>query len=1193
VLLGYKIQIKLIQQAKNTNMTEPKNAHKLSEEQRRYFDKLTEKRKNLIQVLQENGIIEPFVNLIVDTYRDSAHFVYELLQNADDTEATSVRFILDKKGLFFSHNGKVPFSVSDPDFELNSKAGHINAITTFSLSNKTSDASKTENKIGKFGIGFKSVFQYTSTPQIYNPPFLFEIQEYMIPVEIDTSYQEWLDDKGIVFDEDETTAFYLPFNSNDTTRDQAYEDIRKKLEGLNNPLLFLNHLQKIQWQTLSNEGSFTKSIETNFQEISNLYSCELTKVRLDENFFYVFSRLSEFGYKYSIAYPLDKNGNVDSSSKYNGYTAYAYCFFATKQETKAKFLIHAPFILTPNREGIKENKKENEQLINQLAKLSVDSILICKKLQLINDQFFNILPINHDYFGSKDNIFMPIYQAIRVALRTQEILPVNDGKTFVRSSSAYWADSRALRELLSYNNFKPLRDLYNDQSAQLVFSTVAKGSSSSLILPYITKDGDLVRHSISSDNIISKLNEDFILKQDFDWLIKMYNYFADHASWLLEKLKKQPIIILEDWNNRIISPFSSDNKCQVFLSTNPPHSRNTVHKYFEENANNFLLRIGIRQPNELERVEDIINTYRLKSTLEQDGIESNKTIKNLLDEFETFIEFYKQISHDKDKKYNFLNDLRKEKFLVTNQSIIDIKSNSVRYLSKPCNDSSKIYLPNEDLIQYFAGYEDIKFFNKSFYSSIYDKYEEEFISLFLKELGVSDKLIPARCSYDSKYGSLSALKRLYGYKHSEEHSVTDYSLEGLDNALSNINIEVSRFIFITLKSILRVNTWMANALYISESNKSNNTRTHEFPAKFIETLKNTAWLYDSDNNLLKPSEIFLQDLSNIYDLSDSSLVIEKLGIPSRPPMSMEEIERDFGFNQRELFEILKREKVKKQEKAELQVIDENISPEIKQRIENTAIKLVKGASRNLEQPKSLSTNNINNADIIDVDENDEFSPSSIDIHKEIKAINEATEQKIAEITRKTQLEETVENSEKYTFAWFEALLELEYSYASEDQVKKNPLQVIFKKVEREANTENTIILSETSYIPNRLEDVGDLQLVLNFKNKEHKSVQVEVLSPQKRILRAKLKDITALDGMTLDEVESAVIEVKNADFILENLRNSFIRLPFADDDNLQEQLPKNIEFVFGPPGTGKTTHLVRKEILPRINSSEVKILVLF
>lgn len=1167
-------------------MTSSKNIHELSEEQRKNFDKLTEKRKKSIEVYKEDGMIDVLINLIVDTYRDSAHFVYELLQNADDAEATSVWFILDKKGLFFSHNGKIHFSVSDPSVERNSKAGHINAITTFSLSTKTSDASKTENKIGKFGIGFKSVFQYTSTPQIYNPPFLFEIQEYMIPVEIDMSYQEWLDDKEVTLDADETTAFYLPFNSNNRDREQAYEDIRKKLEELDNPLLFLNHLKLVQWQTQSKQGHFTKSIETSFEEISDLYDCEATRTNIDDKSFYVFSRLSQFGYKYSIAYPLDKNGNVDFSDKYNGYTDYAYCFFPTRQEARAKFLIHAPFILTPNREGIKENKKENECLINQLAKLSVDSLLICKELQLVNDRFFNILPINYDRSGNKDNIFRPIYEAIALALRTQEILPINNGEDFVQSISAYWANSKDLRELLSYNNFKPLRDLYNDQSAQLVFSTVAERSSD-LVSSYIVKDGDLVRYSITPDKMVTRLNQDFICKQDFEWIIKMYKFFDNQGTWLFEKLKKEPIIILEGYESnsyKATSPLSFDNKPKVFLSTNPPHSRPTVHKYFEENAKDFLLRIGIRQPQETERIKDIIYTYNQISVHEKYGFTSvkYKTIKELLNEFEAFIEFYKNISYNFNRKYDFICDLKKEKFIVTNQSVIDSDSNQVKYLSEPNNDLSRIYLPSEELIQYFDGYANVKFFNRDFYKSIYDKYSEEYIHSFLKELGLQDRPITIECDYDYRHGNIDYLREEYGFKKrsTKTESVVDYTLEGLDNALSNINTQTSRFIFTTLKFL-----YVVSAYYKSESIKST-IRQQGLPPKFVDLLQNRAWIYDSNNNLRKPSEIFVQDMSDIYDLTDSRSVIERLGIPSRPPVSIEDIEKDFGFSQKEILEILQREKCKQD--LETKITDDDISSETTQKIENTTKKLIKGARRKFEQPKPFLENNI---ELVDIDD-DELSPSSIDIHKEIKAINEATEQKIAEIITKTKLEEIVENSEKYTFAWFKALLELEYSCASEDQVKKNPLQVVFKKVEREANTDNTIILSETTSIPNRLEDVGDLQIDLNFKNNENKSVQVEAVSLQKWILKAKLKNISELDGINLGDVESAVIKVKNPDFILEKLRNSFTKLPFVDEDNLQDQLPKNIEFVFGPPGTGKTTYLVKEEILQRAANPEFKILVL-
>ena len=50
----------------------------------------------------------------IKKYSDSAHFVYELLQNADDTKATWVEFIIEEDGLWFKHNGSVRFSISNP-----------------------------------------------------------------------------------------------------------------------------------------------------------------------------------------------------------------------------------------------------------------------------------------------------------------------------------------------------------------------------------------------------------------------------------------------------------------------------------------------------------------------------------------------------------------------------------------------------------------------------------------------------------------------------------------------------------------------------------------------------------------------------------------------------------------------------------------------------------------------------------------------------------------------------------------------------------------------------------------------------------------------------------------------------------------------------------------------------------------------
>ena len=52
---------------------------------------------------------------IIDKYPESAHFVYELLQNADDAEATEVYIILRQDQMLFKHNGKKHFNELNDD----------------------------------------------------------------------------------------------------------------------------------------------------------------------------------------------------------------------------------------------------------------------------------------------------------------------------------------------------------------------------------------------------------------------------------------------------------------------------------------------------------------------------------------------------------------------------------------------------------------------------------------------------------------------------------------------------------------------------------------------------------------------------------------------------------------------------------------------------------------------------------------------------------------------------------------------------------------------------------------------------------------------------------------------------------------------------------------------------------------------
>ena len=117
------------------------------------MEPLTQRRRKWVEANQENSFEEGIKRLLTELYPDNAHFIYELLQNAEDTGATEVRFTLDPKAVDFEHNGSRLFSTADVD-----------AITSIDISTKRDDPTS----IGKFGVGFKAVFAYTNTPEIHS-----------------------------------------------------------------------------------------------------------------------------------------------------------------------------------------------------------------------------------------------------------------------------------------------------------------------------------------------------------------------------------------------------------------------------------------------------------------------------------------------------------------------------------------------------------------------------------------------------------------------------------------------------------------------------------------------------------------------------------------------------------------------------------------------------------------------------------------------------------------------------------------------------------------------------------------------------------------------------------------------------------------------------------------------------------------
>ncbi len=96
-------------------------------------------------------------------YTDPGHFFVELLQNAEDAEATEWHVGVGADAVTVWHDG-VPFDAKD-------------VVGVLSIGQTT----KRRDQIGFFGVGFKSVYEVCERPQVYSGPFLFEIADVSIP----------------------------------------------------------------------------------------------------------------------------------------------------------------------------------------------------------------------------------------------------------------------------------------------------------------------------------------------------------------------------------------------------------------------------------------------------------------------------------------------------------------------------------------------------------------------------------------------------------------------------------------------------------------------------------------------------------------------------------------------------------------------------------------------------------------------------------------------------------------------------------------------------------------------------------------------------------------------------------------------------------------------------------------------------
>lgn len=1209
-----------------------------------YFSALSKDRAESADMLEKPSM-RGIKNSVVEKYSDQAHFIYELLQNADDAKATSAKFILESNRLIFAHNGTRHFSVSDPAKEEEDSAsgrlGDINAITSIANSNKT------EASIGKFGVGFKAVFQYTATPHIYDPEFRFRIDRFIVPTPIDEDFPSRRRDE---------TLFVFPFDHTERDEEEAYRDISDKLRNLSFPLLFLSQLKEIEFEIGNTIGLYGKSVKKTltYGDTTAEHIC-LTQNAGDELYdenLWLFSRVDDCQRRYSVGFFMDSNGHLKPVNEP------AFCFFPTKEVTGLNFILHAPFLLTDSREGIRAGVAHNDKMIQNLADLAADSFEHLRDIGedtstcLIEDNIVTIIPVDREKFSDPSDkrkvSFLPFYQAIKEKFEKADLLPSTEG--YISSKDAYWAAVPQLPQLFSNAQ---LADITDNENAHWVFATLGRDEiqrNNRALFSYIDS---LVRTSINEDIIISGRSREFtyirgvrqslenikgitasfIETQSFEWLHGFY-------KWLSETKHRKEIAVTKpfflDQDGNAVAAFDKENQLILFLPTKDVEGYTVVHPELLKNpeTKQFILNIGIKCPSLKDQIYNIIlPQYKRDCEIDTDL------------HFKLFFEYYCKCPNDE------VDDFIE---LIKNYEFLTYYNNGDTQLY--CGRADSMYLPTEELKKYFEINKDVRFLAIEKYRKLLKPTDEKQLMFFLTELGIKREISIVSHSIDYYSSGRDDLPYHYSTRNiTYEETIIEGCKEIIEYILDNDDTEKSIVLWNSLLRIIEINCsqWrtLDNVLRGTVKYFYYSPQYDNFISSDVKLLRECAWIKSNNGKFVSPDNLYLDELSDVYDLTAkyTAQLLKFLGITEKN--SSEDIEDEEDDNsltdtQREkialadkliehgiendadLDEILElyRQKTAAKEAEEQRHRDvhghvsysanDNSTEEFdclfddddsdaanegssskshgKRASRKTTTDVIKDIARRAkDKPSVTGTAALEDDD--DADE-DEFMPSAVDYSKKIER---AKEKSAAEIDRIAYFEELhnkatqLTREGKYTVAWFNTLLEMESLNSNESNANSKEVSISFARVEREPGTERTLVLKYPNrYIPQFMEDLADIPLVLHMGNQK-KTIAIEVANIKSYTLRVKMKNGADIEDVDLGSVTAATIDAKSPSFLLEELRKQFAELGLADDFNMKDNLCDNIEFVFGPPGTGKTTYLARNVLIPMMkDNSECKVLVL-
>ena len=726
-----------------------------------------------------------YAEILSSLYADPVHFLDEIVQNAEDACARISRqgemiIQFEKDGIVIYHNGD-PFN--DDDFI---------AITTYGRSTKKQLSNF--NRIGKFGIGFRSVFGITDAPEIHSNDFHFVIRDFELLETIEP----------IDIMEPFTTLFRFPFKKN-----ISFTDLWDRVRAWDYRfILFLDYINKIEIiNNVTNEKFFIKKINTDDSKIVIL-STNMTDDLVDEKYL-VISKISNNQKKLSLALSLEKQCIANP----------LFVFFPTREIIHLPFIVHGFFMTTPTREQIPWDNpaiNENKVLLNQLKKLFLNFLKeLCNRNLLTPDLYeaFSLSLNEHTI----EKVWLE--QWIDFLKNNNSIL-ANDSKYYHHSFVAF-PRNKLLIELIAKNVLNKLWNKKNWINIEL----------------------------IDKNNFIELIKKELPIRiideHDFAFALKKFNFNKNYNYHQIvnfyELLALNPELVLPNNKNKFYNLsdypwlYTADNKWKlwdedlsnVFLYGAPDHAMNINPVLLNnENIVNLLYSLQIKPYDDQKGINHQLTTYIHK-----------KAYRKFWDLFLANLD-----------KVDY-------KLLQNFECIININNE----WCKP----NELYLPSKELEYYFSYNKN--FVNLKWYENNYKLPLSQFISIFEK---LNVNIFPKKIKIENQLTEVEKAK-LRGnsdVKPIVEENIDNWTIEGIDDFLVNINLEKSIFL---LHWILQFpdDYWWAKYSWASY------IRNDEafFHSTIWQILYAKPWIYDTDDNLIAINNINISKLKLDYKLTASEL----------------------------------------------------------------------------------------------------------------------------------------------------------------------------------------------------------------------------------------------------------------------------------------------------------------------------------